>query len=62
MAKAMINMINPLIGKSKHHLLNFKGFVENIKDLKLDADDIWISHDVVALFPSVLVREALGII
>ena len=30
--------------------------------LILDVEDIWISHDVVALFPSVPVKEALDII
>ena len=55
----MSNIINPLIGKLKYHLLNSKALVEKIKYLMLDADDIWILYDLVALFPSVLVKEAL---
>ena len=58
----MSNIINHILGKSKHHLLNSKALVEKIKDLKLDADDIWISHDVIALFHNVLVKEVLDII
>ena len=58
----MSNIMNPIIGKSKLHLLNSKALVEKIKDLILDVDDIWISRDVEALFPSVPVKEALDII
>ena len=55
-AKDMSNIINPLMSKSKHHILNSKALVEKIKGITLDVDDIWISHDVVAIFPSVPVK------
>ena len=61
-AKPMSNIINPLIAKSKHHLLNSKALGEKIKDLQLDSDNIWISHDVVALFPCIPVKESLDMI
>ena len=52
----MSSIINLLTGKSKTYS---KVLVEKIKDLTLDVDDIWISHDEVALFPSVLVKEVI---
>ena len=58
-AKALSLLINPTIGKTEHHLLNSKQLVDKIKDVVLAEDEIWISHDVVALFPSVPVDEAL---
>ena len=61
-AKKMSDLIKPLIGKTEHHFLNSKELVTKIKDTKLTDEEIWISHDVVALFPSVPVDEALQII
>lgn len=55
-------MIKPLLGKTEHHLLNSKELVTKVEDKVLEEDEIWISHDVVALFPSVPVEEALNII
>ena len=53
------NIINPNTGKTEHHLQNSKQLVDKIKDHKLTDDKIWISHDVVTLFPSVPVDAAL---
>ena len=52
----------PLIGKSKHHLINAKALDDNNKTLTLDKDEIRISHDVVALFLHIPVDEAQDII
>ena len=59
LAKALSNLINPTIGKTEHHLQNSKQLVDKIQNNVLSDEEIWISHDVVALFRSVPVDEAL---
>ena len=61
-AKELSRIINPIIGQTSHHLNNPKDLKDKIEDITLDDDHIWISHDVVALFPSVPVPEALQVI
>ena len=52
-AKALSEVINLVIGKSEHHLRNSKDLLEKIKGITLMKEEVWISHDVVGLFPSV---------
>ena len=47
------------IGKSEHHILNTEGFVNRVKDLKVEPEEILISYDVSALFTSIPVDSAL---
>ena len=58
-AKALSALINPTIGKTNHHLKNSKDLIDKIKDRVLLEEEIWISHDILALFPSVPVAEDL---
>ena len=56
-AKALSELINAVIEKTGHHLKDYK-----IKHITLTEEEIWISHDVVGLPPSVPVGEALDVI
>ena len=61
-SKALSELLTPLAGKTEHHLKNSKHLAEIAKDVKLEEDEELISHDVVGLFPSIPIPEALRII
>ena len=51
-----------MAGKTEHHVLNTKQFVEDINSLVLAEDEVLLSHDVVSLFTNVPIPQALDII
>ena len=53
LARFVSDLLSPLVGKSPHHIQNSQDFVAQIKDLKLDEEEILTSYDVTALFTSV---------
>ena len=55
-------ILKPLVGKSPHHINNIHDFLEQIKQSTLAPGECLISYDVSALFTSVPVDPALGII
>ena len=59
-AKALSSLISPTIEKIKHHLKNCKDLVDkiNLKNIVMSDEEIWISHGVVGLNPSVPVDAA----
>ena len=61
-AKELANIIKPLVGRSPHHVMNNKDFLENIKDIKLQPDECMISFDVSALFTSIPIDPAIDTI
>ena len=61
-AKELARILNPLTGKTTHHVSNSKEFAEEIKKYKLEKDECIISYDVSALFTSIPVKSALNII
>ena len=61
-AKELANIIKPLVGRSPHHVMNNKDFLENIKDIKLQPDECMMSFDVSALFTSIPIDPAIDII
>ncbi len=46
-------ILHPLVKTSTHTVNNANAFLTNIKDLKLEPDEIMISFDVVSLFTSI---------
>ena len=52
-AKYLADVLSPLMGKTEHHVKNYKEFVEYVKLLKVGPDEELRSYDVSALFTSV---------
>ena len=61
-AKDLSRILKPLVGSSPHHIKNTGDFIQQIKEVKLQVDDIITSYDVSALFTSVPIEAARRII
>ena len=61
-AKELIKILKPLVGKSPHHMNSTHDFVEQVKQFTLAPGECLSSYDVSALFTSVPVDPALGVI
>ena len=61
-AKELARILKPLVGSSPHHIKNTGDFIEQIKQVKLQADETITSYDVSALFTSVPIEAAINII
>ena len=53
LSKYLAMILQPLVKTSPHTINNTNAFLTNIKDLKLESDEILISFDVVSLFTSI---------
>ena len=60
--KYISSIIRTYIGKSKHYVKNSSHFAEMIKDLRVENDEILVSYDVTALYPSVPQDEAIELV
>ncbi|XP_072048801.1 uncharacterized protein [Amphiura filiformis] len=61
-AKHLAYIIGPLVGKSQHHIVNSKDFVDKIKDIQLEEGETITSYDVSALFTCVPPDEAVDVV
>ena len=61
LAKYLAEILKPLVGKSEHHVVNYKEYISKIEQTKLDEDEILVSFDVVSLFTNVPVDEVCTI-
>ena len=61
-AKELSRILKPLVGKSRHHIQNNQDFLEDLKGIQLQPDEVMMSFDVKALFTSVPIEPALVII
>ena len=61
-AKELTKILIPLVCKSPHHINSIQDFVEQVKQLSLECRECLSSYDVSALFTSVPVDPALGVI
>jgi hypothetical protein len=50
LAKELSNRLRPLTLKSNHMLKNTRDFIERIKDIEIDHDEVMVSFDVKSLF------------
>ena len=62
MAKELTKIFEPLVCKSPHHINSTQDFVEQVKNVTLLPGECLSSYDVIALFTSVPVNPALGIV
>ena len=61
-AKELTKILKPLFGKSPHHINSTHDLVEQVKQFTLAPGECLSSYDVSALFTSVPVDPALGVI
>ena len=59
-AKELIKILKPLVGKSLHHINSTHDFVEQVKQFTLAPGECLCSYDVSALFTSFPVDPVLG--
>ena len=62
MAKELARILKPLVGSSPHHIKNTGDFIEQIKHVKLQADETITSYDISALFTLVPIEAAINVI
>ena len=62
MAKVLIKVLKPLVGKSSHHTQSTREFVNRVKGVTLLLGECLCSYDVSILFTSVPIDTALNII
>ena len=60
--KCFVNIIQPTLNKNKHRVLNSSSFVEEAKGWNISSNEIQTSFDVVNLYVSVLIDEAIAAI
>ena len=60
--KYIASIIKTYTGKSEYYVKNSAHFVSMIKDLKVDDDELLVSYDVTALYPSVPQDEAIELV
>ena len=61
-AKELVKILKPLVGKSPHHINSTQDFVEQVKHITQVPGECLSSYDVSALFTSVPIDPALKII
>jgi hypothetical protein len=61
LAKYLTEILKPVVGKTEHHVVNFKEFVTRMEQIRLGKNDILVSFDIVSLFTNVPVEEACNI-
>ena len=58
-SRDLADILQPLVGKTEYHVENSKDFVKDIKQLKIEEDECFVSYDVVSLFTKTPVHGAL---
>ena len=60
--KYISKILQKYVGKTPYYVKNSAHFAEKIKDLRVEEDEVLVSYDVTALYPSVPQDEAIDII
>ena len=61
-SKYLVEIIQPTLNKNKRRVLNSLSFVEEAKEWSISSNEIQTSFDVVNLYPSVPIDEAVAVI
>ena len=61
LAKEVARIVSPLVGKTSSFVKNSAEFVQMMRQMKVDSEDILVSFDVVNLFTNILIDEALQV-
>ena len=61
-SRALADLLAPLVGKTKYHVQNSKQLAGEMKAVKLEEDDMFVSHDVVSLFTNTPIPQSIEII
>ena len=56
------DILGTLVGKTAHHVQNFKNLAEELEKVVMDEEDILNSHDVVSLFTNTPIDQVLKIV
>jgi hypothetical protein len=62
LAKYLANKLKPLVGNTSSFVKDSSFFVNKIKNIKVDKDDILVSFDVVSLFTKIPIDGAMNVI
>ena len=62
LSKALAEIIKPLLSQTEHHCKNAKQLAVQMRKVKVEKDEMLISHDVVSLFTKTPVKATLHII
>ncbi|KAI8478649.1 hypothetical protein Bbelb_436180 [Branchiostoma belcheri] len=62
LAGFLAKILGPLVGKSQHHVKNSADFVQKIKDIHIEEDEIITSYDVFSLFTCIPPKEAVSVV
>ncbi|MGR8252493.1 reverse transcriptase domain-containing protein, partial [Escherichia coli] len=62
LAKHLSSLLQPLVGKTTSFVKDSRHFVEILKDLQLQPDELLVSFDVVSLFTNVPLDDCLEVI
>ena len=61
LAQYLADILKPIVGKTKHNIINSKHLISTTKHLKIGDNEFLVSFDVVSLFTNVPVEEACTI-
>ena len=61
-SKALAEILAPIVGTTQHHVKNSRQLAEDLTGVMIEDNDIFNSHDVVALFTNTPIDKTLEII
>lgn len=62
LAKFLALKLKPLVGHTESFMKDSASFIMELKDFRLNPEDILVSFDVVSLYTCILIKEALEVI
>ncbi|XP_072021952.1 uncharacterized protein [Amphiura filiformis] len=61
-SRALADILAPIVGTSIHHVNNSQHLAQDLGEVILEKDEIFVSHDVVSLFTNTAVNQTFDII
>ncbi|XP_072030398.1 uncharacterized protein [Amphiura filiformis] len=61
-SRSLADILGPLIGNTEHHVNNSAQLAEDLSEVMIEEDNMFISHDVVSLFTNTPIDKALEVI